>query len=93
MVPTLVTIAWMTAFGGNALHQIQNGIGTLAEKGLGEVSLAMFQMLENLPLSSVTSFLGIVLVLVFFVEMDKLRTAPVWQTPDRGCSAFQSAGF
>lgn len=41
LVPTVVTIVWMTAFGGNALHQIQNGIGTLAEKGLGEVSLAV----------------------------------------------------
>lgn len=49
LVPTVVTIIWMTAFGGNALHQIQNGIGQLSEKGLGEVSLAMFQMLENLP--------------------------------------------
>jgi BCCT family betaine/carnitine transporter len=67
LVPTLVTIAWMTAFGGNALHQIQNGIGQLAEKGLGEVSLAMFQMLENLPLTGITSFLGICLVLIFFV--------------------------
>jgi BCCT family betaine/carnitine transporter len=35
LVPTLVTIAWMTAFGGNALYQIQNGIGQLAEKRPG----------------------------------------------------------
>ncbi len=67
LVPTLLSIVWMQAFGGNAIHQIQNGIGLLAEKGLGEVSLATFQMLQNLPLTQVSSFLGIVLVLVFFV--------------------------
>ena len=67
LVPTLLTLIWMQAFGGNALYQIQNGIGTLAEKGLGDVALALFQMLANLPLTTVTSFVGIILVLVFFV--------------------------
>jgi BCCT family betaine/carnitine transporter len=66
LVPTILTIFWMQAFGGNALLQIQGEIGTLT-KGLGEVSLALFQMLANLPLTSITSFFGIVLVLVFFV--------------------------
>ncbi|HCY84213.1 MAG TPA: glycine/betaine ABC transporter [Desulfobacteraceae bacterium] len=67
LVPTILTLFWMQAFGGNALNQIQNGVGVLAEKGLGEVSLALFQMLENLPLTGITSFIGIILVLVFFV--------------------------
>ncbi|CCQ74828.1 BCCT family transporter [Magnetospira sp. QH-2] len=66
LVPTLVTLVWMSVFGGTALDQIQNNVGQLAN-GLGEVSLAMFQMLENLPLSSVVSFIAIVLVLVFFI--------------------------
>ncbi|MBY4677338.1 BCCT family transporter [Marinobacterium arenosum] len=66
LVPTLVTMVWMAAFGGSALEQVQNGIGELSG-GIGEVSLAMFQMLENLPLHEITSFIGIVLVLVFFV--------------------------
>ena len=52
LVPMLV---WMGAFGGAALDQAQNEIGALA-KGIGEVSLAMLQMLENLPLSGITSF-------------------------------------
>ena len=42
-------------------------MGALADKGLTEVSLAMFQMFANLPLTSIISFVGIVLVLVFFV--------------------------
>jgi BCCT family betaine/carnitine transporter len=67
LVPTLLTIVWMQAFGGNALLQIKNNIGVLAEKGLGEVPLATFQMLQNLPMTQITSFFAIVLVLVFFI--------------------------
>ncbi|RAR63331.1 MULTISPECIES: BCCT family transporter [Halomonadaceae] len=66
LVPTLVTIVWMTAFGGNALAQSANGVGELAN-GIGEVSLAMFQMLEQLPLTTLTSTMAIILVLVFFI--------------------------
>jgi len=66
LVPTLITVLWMSAFGGSALQQVQNNIGQLSN-GISEVSLAMFQMLENLPLTTITSLLGIVLVLVFFV--------------------------
>ena len=66
LVPTLLTIVWMSAFGGLGLDQIQNHVGELSN-GISEVSLALFQMLENLPLSAISSFVGIVLVLVFFV--------------------------
>jgi len=66
LVPTLVTIVWMTAFGGGGLAQVTAGVGQLAD-GISEASLALFQMLENLPLTSIASFLAIVLVLVFFV--------------------------
>ncbi|MCH8498515.1 MAG: BCCT family transporter [Marinobacter sp.] len=67
IVPTVITLIWMSGFGGSALHQIQEGVGVLASDGLTAVPLAMFQMLENIPLSAITSFVGIVLVLVFFV--------------------------
>ena len=66
LVPTLVTIVWMATFGGTALEQIQNNVGELAD-GVGEVSLAMFQMLANLPLTALTSAIAIFLVLVFFI--------------------------
>lgn len=66
LVPTLVTLVWMAVFGGSALEQAQNNIGTLA-KGISDVSLAMFQMLENLPIAKISSFVAIILVLVFFI--------------------------
>ena len=67
IIPTVITVVWMSTFGGSGLDQIQNDVGALASEGITDTSLAMFQMLENLPLSSITSFLAIVLVLVFFV--------------------------
>lgn len=66
VIPVLVTLVWMAVFGGTALEQAQSGIGELAN-GLNSVSLAMFQMLDNLPLAQVTSMIAIILVLVFFV--------------------------
>ena len=56
----------MSAFGGAGLDQAINGVGELAG-GVNDASLALFQMLENLPWTGIMSFLGIVLVLVFFV--------------------------
>ncbi|HSH42022.1 MAG TPA: BCCT family transporter [Arenicellales bacterium] len=66
LVPTLITVIWMGTFGGSGLDQIQNGIGKLAGESLDN-TLAMFWMLENLPLTAISSFIAIVLVLVFFV--------------------------
>lgn len=67
LVPTVVTTIWMGTFGGAALEQVRNGVGELAAKGITDSSLAMFQMFSNLPLTGIISFIGIVLVLVFFV--------------------------
>ncbi|MDN3523364.1 BCCT family transporter [Halomonas ramblicola] len=66
VVPTLVTLVWMSAFGGTALAQSAAGVGELAG-GISDVSLAMFQMLEHLPLTTLTSSLAILLVLIFFI--------------------------
>ncbi|WP_024326152.1 BCCT family transporter [Thioalkalivibrio sp. AKL19] len=66
LVPTLVTVIWMSAFGGSGLGQARDGIGALAD-GISDSSLALFQMLEHLPFTAITSFLAIALVLVFFI--------------------------
>jgi len=65
-IPVLFTAVWMSAFGGNALDQAQAGIGELAN-GVGNASLTIYHMLAQLPLSSITSVLAIVLVMVFFI--------------------------
>ncbi|MBS3800375.1 MAG: BCCT family transporter [Thioalkalivibrio sp.] len=66
LVPTVVTIVWMSAFGGSGLDQVREGAGALAG-GISDSSLALFQMLEQLPFTLITSALSIALVLVFFI--------------------------
>lgn len=66
LVPTAITLVWMTVFGGSGIEQVQNNVGQLAN-GITNSSLALFQMLEHLPLPQITSFIAIVLVLVFFI--------------------------
>jgi len=67
LVPTAVTVLWMSVFGGVAIDQVANNIGTLGSEGLKDVPLAMFQMFDSLPMGEVLSMLAIVLVLVFFI--------------------------
>ncbi len=65
LIPSLVSVFWMTAFGGTAISQLVNdGIQTVTSAPL---ELQLFSMLEQLPLTEITSFIGIVLVIVFFV--------------------------
>ena len=66
IVPVLVTTIWMATFGGTALEQVVAAEGPLAD-GVTKVELAMFQMLENLPLKSITAFIATIVVLLFFV--------------------------
>jgi len=65
LVPSFVSVLWMTAFGGTAINQF---VGTGFE-GVREAALELklFAMLGELPLTEITSFVGIVLVVVFFI--------------------------
>ncbi|GLS92033.1 BCCT family transporter [Psychromonas marina] len=67
IIPTLVSILWMSVFGGVAISQIINEVGTLGAEGLKDVPLAMFQMFDALPFASLLSMLAIALVIVFFI--------------------------
>ncbi len=64
LVPSIISTLWMTAFGSVGIDQVSNGHTALAEAAL---QLKLFVMLEQLPLTSITSFVGIILILVFFV--------------------------
>ena len=65
VIPTLVSVLWMGAFGGTAIYQVINDAAAPVKDAALELKL--FEMLKPLPLASVTSFIGIVLVIVFFV--------------------------
>ncbi|WAM51260.1 BCCT family transporter [Vreelandella venusta] len=65
IVPSVVSVLWMTTFGGTAIDQyVSQGIEAVRDAG---VDLQLFIMLEQLPLSQITSFIAILLVIIFFV--------------------------
>ncbi len=71
IIPSLVCVFWMAVFGGVAIDQVLTDPAASAVKAQVIDSynppLSLFAMLEGLPLSSITSVIGIVLVIVFFV--------------------------
>ena len=71
IIPSLVCIFWMAVFGGAAINDMVTNTEDSAVMAnvITNYSpeLSLFAMLESLPLASITSTLGIVLVIVFFV--------------------------
>ena len=69
IAPTLVSIFWMTTFGGTALHQlVAQGYTGVQEMVLAnQPELSLFMMLRQLPWAGLTSLVAIVLVVIFFV--------------------------
>ena len=65
IVPSLACILWMTVFGGTAITQlVADGYQAAANAAL---PLQIFLMLDALPFAQISSFIAIVLVVVFFV--------------------------
>jgi choline/glycine/proline betaine transport protein len=67
IVPTLATFVWLTIFGNSALHIELFGSGGIAEAVQADVAVALFQLLEHYPLSSITIALAVCIVITFFV--------------------------
>ncbi|HNC67636.1 MAG TPA: BCCT family transporter [Thauera aminoaromatica] len=65
IVPSLACVLWMTVFGETAILQVVRD-GYEAAK-TAELPLQLFTMLDALPLAQITSFIAIILVVVFFV--------------------------
>ncbi|HCI98682.1 BCCT family transporter [Sulfitobacter pontiacus] len=65
LIPSLVCVLWMSVFGGVAIDQVISDGYTAAQEA--ELPRQLFAMLDALPLAGITSLIGIVLVIVFFV--------------------------
>lgn len=65
IVPALACVVWMTVFGNTAIEQVVSQ-GYMAVTN-SELPLQIFTMLEALPMAQITSFVAIILVIVFFV--------------------------
>ncbi len=67
-VPVGFTAMWMTFFGNTAIHMELTGkAGVIADVVAKNVPVALFTLLEQLPLSNITCWLAILLVVTFFV--------------------------
>ncbi|MGF1723935.1 BCCT family transporter [Photobacterium nomapromontoriensis] len=65
LIPSTVCVLWMTAFGGTAISQyVNDGYQAVFN---ADLPLKLFAMLDVMPMREITSFVGIVLVVVFFI--------------------------
>jgi BCCT family betaine/carnitine transporter len=65
VIPTIIGIIWMSTFGGTALDQyFAQGYTGVAD---AVPELALFKMLELLPLTGIVSTISVFLIAIFFV--------------------------
>ena len=68
LIPTVFTLLWMTIFGNSAIDLVHNqGIVSLGEMVSQDSSVALFVFLENFPLTSMLSFISVLMIVIFFV--------------------------
>lgn len=66
-VPTVVFSAWFTVFGGSAMFMDMNQGTAIGEAAAQNVNTAFFGLLDQLPLTLLTSVVAIILVVLYFV--------------------------
>lgn len=66
-LPSLLCFLWFSVFGGAALHLQLNGLRDVATAVNDNVATALFDMLEAFPLTGLVSFVGVLLLITFFV--------------------------
>jgi len=67
LVPALFSFLWMSVLGGSAIEMQLNGTVDLAKIVSEDSSLALFKMLQKLPVYNITATLCIFLVATFFI--------------------------
>jgi len=67
IIPTLLSFVWMSVFGGSAIYLQSTGVADIVAAVNENVATALFVMFQHFPLTQILSFVGIVLVTVFFV--------------------------
>jgi choline/glycine/proline betaine transport protein len=67
LVPPVLTFLWFSVFGGAAISTELHEVGSVAAAVNENIATALFKLLEHFPLAAITSFLGIMLVFVFFI--------------------------
>ncbi|MGD8326799.1 MAG: choline BCCT transporter BetT [Sphingomonadales bacterium] len=66
-VPSLLSFLWLTAYGNTALDLIGSGAAEIASTVADNLPVALFVFFDQMPFASITSTIGIILVVTFFV--------------------------
>ncbi|MET0449683.1 MAG: BCCT family transporter [Aeromicrobium sp.] len=85
IVPSLVSLVWFAVFGGTAVD-VQRRTGELVSKGSVDTDSALFAMLDQLPIASITSVLVMVLVGIFFVSGADAASIVMGTLSERGAN-------
>jgi choline/glycine/proline betaine transport protein len=67
LVPVAFTFTWMGVFGNNAFSADRDTGGMLSEQVAEDPAVALFGLLDELPLSTIMTVLAILLVATYFV--------------------------
>ena len=67
IVPTLLTFLWLSSFGGSAMYLELNSMADIASAVTNNIATSLYVLLEQFPISAVTSTVGVILVASFFV--------------------------
>jgi choline/glycine/proline betaine transport protein len=90
LVPTIFTFLWFSVFGDTALHLIMvEGYTQLIQEVQDDHAIALFKLFERLPLTSIVSFITVILIITFFVTssdsgslvIDSLASGGALHTP------------
>ncbi|GAB3106548.1 BCCT family transporter [Aestuariicella hydrocarbonica] len=90
LVPSLFTFLWFSIFGDTALNEIMNeGYTVLIGEVQNNQAIALFKLYEILPMSSILSFVTVLLIITFFVTssdsgslvIDSLASGGALETP------------
>lgn len=67
LVPTVFMLLWLSVFGGIALQDLVMGSGTISAQAQISPELTFFAILEKLPLTGITTFVTLILIIMFLV--------------------------
>ncbi|MFY0406719.1 BCCT family transporter [Solicola sp. PLA-1-18] len=68
LVPSMVSLVWFAIFGGAGIQAYRDDAGSMLVDGAVSTDGALFQLLSNYPLASISTVLVMVLVGIFFVS-------------------------
>ncbi|CAG7613659.1 BCCT family transporter [Leucobacter soli] len=83
-IPSLVFFAWFTIMGGSAINfDMERGAG-IGARAAEDVNSAFFALLGELPLTTLTSIIAIILVVLYFVSGADANTFVLSMLSSRG---------